>query len=126
MSNEHNAHATVPLYGVKVHLCITADMTGAVKKLGGDIASDDEAEAWTVDMGGGKWAMVFDINNLQHGAIAHEMSHMVDFIFAYIDHTPAKEGDESRSYLADWLANWVYCSLESFGLTPKTCPLNAH
>ena len=36
------------------------------------------------------------------------MSHVIDYLFAYIGHTPAKEGDESRAYLADWLATWTY------------------
>lgn len=116
----------VPLYGVQVRLVVAVDMNAAVKDLGGDAEADDEAEAWTVPMGGARFGLVFSAVHLTHGQIAHELSHLVDFIFEHIGHTPAVSGDESRSYLADWLADWTYCQLADCEITSTHAKIPAH
>ena len=48
------------------------------------------------------------LRELTPGRVAHEVKHVVNFIFAYVGYELAVDNDEVECYLLEWLVDEVY------------------
>ena len=51
---------------------------------------------------------VFLMRDTSHGKIAHEIKHLVNFIFGYIGMQLDADNDEAECYLVEWLTEEIY------------------
>lgn len=99
---------TVPLYGDKIVIIITTDLSKI-------------ADKYKLELNGKEDAIVFDIGHriygvafmsYNHGIIAHEALHLVRFIYEGINANFSLENDEHQCILLEWIVNEIYKVLE--------------
>jgi hypothetical protein len=66
-----------------------------------------------------EWTILFHIERITPGIIAHESKHLLNRIFKYYGIRLDVDNDEAECYLLTWIVDRVHKSVRKFNLTIK-------
>ncbi len=109
----HFKQVQIRIYKGRLLIALTNDIEKLNRKIGIDYDEDIFAFATTVKYKGERANLIalnFDdgFAPITHGVIAHEATHVANFIFEYIGVVPSFDNDEPLAYLTQWVVDEIY------------------
>lgn len=108
----------IPIYHTKLTIVFSDDFKKAIEKLklrfpGLDVSLYDAFASDQRTKSGRLHMYVFFKPDPTHSSIAHEVVHLVNFVFENCNIRPDLINDEPQAYLTGWITKQVYDALES-------------
>ncbi len=101
----------IPIYFGKLIIVVSNDFNKTLKKLGLNYTEDYNEYGGLADHYDDKYLIVLPVDP-NHGIIAHEALHVVNFILAESAHKPDYDNDEPICFLLDYIITEIYKFLE--------------
>ena len=103
----------IPIFDLCLYLVEDASPRTGYLRLPKSFQSCDQPgkneTATALSDGNGKFAILIG-NHCTEGFIAHEVSHVVDFMMSYLEARPKKDG-EIVGLLSHYITDWIYAKL---------------
>lgn len=104
----------IPIYDLDLFLILTEDI-----RTSAELLNIDNLDSFHFEHVLGlsvvkelQFFLFLDKNSITHKTIAHEIFHLTHYIMEALENRYSNRGSEAYSYLAGWLADFVYKKLK--------------
>lgn len=119
MTTDHQYKTAIPIYFGCLYVIFSDDFNATVKRFGIDTAGKNLNNCGAFAYGRHtkdgipEYFLVFD-KSPDHNLVAHEIVHIVNWIFKFSNMVLDLDNDEPQAYLTGWVTNVVYKALYKF------------